>query len=353
VQPGIDAFPPSVNPEILRKKDGRKRKKYSAEEYVEGILSGNITILSQAITLVESSLPGHIEPAQLIIEKCLPFSSASVRIGITGVPGAGKSTFIETFGKHLTSTGRKVAVLAVDPSSGLTGGSILGDKTRMEKLGADPMAFVRPSPAAGTLGGVARKTMETIILCEAAGFDTIIVETVGVGQSETAVHSMVDFFLLLLLGGAGDQLQGIKRGIIEMADGIAITKADGNNRKSAECARSDYQAALAMFPPLPSGWKTKVLTCSARENEGIKAIWDEINSYFNYARANGYFDERRKQQAVTRLHGVISEQLTRSFYNSDEIKMMLPRLEHRLYEGAVTSYKAAALMLDKYFKKHG
>jgi LAO/AO transport system kinase len=352
VQPGIDASPPGVNPEILREKSGRKRKSYSVEEYIEGILSGNITILSQAITLVESSLTEHMEPAQNIIERCLPFSSASVRIGITGAPGAGKSTLIETFGKHLTSLGKKVAVLAVDPSSVLSGGSILGDKTRMEKLGADPMAFVRPSPAAGTLGGVARKTMETIILCEAAGFDTIIIETVGVGQSETAVHSMVDFFLLLLLGGAGDQLQGIKRGIIEMADGIAITKADGSNKKNAECARSDFQAALGMFPQTVSGWKTKVLTCSAMENEGIKELWDEISSYLDFTRSNGYFDERRKQQAVARFHGVISEQLKSSLYSNEDILMILPGLERRLYKGNITSYKAASVVLDKYFKKH-
>jgi LAO/AO transport system kinase len=350
VQEGIDS-PPNINPDILKRIERRGRKKYSVENYFEGILSGNITILSQAITLVESSLYEHIEPAQSIIEKCLPYSSGSVRIGITGVPGVGKSTFIESFGKLFTSQGRKVAVLAIDPSSGQTGGSILGDKTRMEQLGTDPLAFVRPSPSAGTLGGVARKTRETIILCEAAGFNTILVETVGVGQSETAVHSMVDYFLLLLLAGAGDQLQGIKRGIMEMADGLVITKADGNNKTIAECARTDYQTALNLFPPVPSGWKPKVMTCSAREKTGIKDIWEEINAYISFTKSNGYFDERRKQQSVVRMHCTISEQLENSFYNLEEIKLIRPGLEKQLYEGKITAYKAASVMLGKYFNK--
>ena len=246
-----------------------KRKRYSVEEYVSGILAGDRTILSQAITLAESSLPEHYDTIQAIIEKCLPFSSKSIRIGITGFPGAGKSTFIESFGQHITGKGRKLAVLAIDPSSGQTKGSILGDKTRMEKLSTHPDAFIRPSPSAGTLGGVARKTRESIILCEAAGFDTIIVETVGVGQSETAVHSMVDFFLLLMLPGAGDELQGIKRGIIELADAIAITKADGQNKLNAETARVLYQNALQLFPAPPSGWKPEAVICSAFENNGI------------------------------------------------------------------------------------
>jgi LAO/AO transport system kinase len=228
--------PPSINPDVLTRSGRIKRQRYSVDEFVKAIVSGNRTILSQAITLTESSLPEHYETAQAIIEKCLPFSSESVRIGITGVPGAGKSTFIETFGLHITGEGRKLAVLTIDPSSERTKGSILGDKTRMEQLSNHPSAFIRPSPAAGSHGGVARKTRETIILCEAAGFDTVIVETVGVGQSETAVNSMVDFFLLLMLAEAGDELQGIKRGIIEMADLIAITKADGPNKVPAEGA---------------------------------------------------------------------------------------------------------------------
>src|SRR5512133_3488660 len=268
--------PPNINPDVLNKSGRKRRKKYSEDEFVSGILSGNRTILSQAITLVESSLPQHYETAQVIVEKCLPYSSKSIRIGITGVPGAGKSTFIETFGLHITREGRKLAVLTIDPSSEQTKGSILGDKTRMEQLSVHPHAFIRPSPTTGALGGVARKTRETIILCEAAGFDTILVETVGVGQSETSVHSMVDFFLLLMLAGAGDELQGIKRGIMEMADMIAITKADGENIERAERAMSEYANALHLFPPPPSGWTPRVTTCSSRSGRGIPNIWDIV-----------------------------------------------------------------------------
>jgi LAO/AO transport system kinase len=350
IQEGIPQ-PPNVNPGVLSGKERKKRKKYSVDEYVSGILSGNRTILSQAITLAESSLAGHYDTIQAIIERCLPYSGHSVRVGITGAPGAGKSTFIESFGLHITDTGRKLAVLAVDPSSGQTGGSILGDKTRMEKLSVHPDAFIRPSPAAGTLGGVARKTRETIILCEAAGFDTILVETVGVGQSETAVHSMVDFFLLLMLAGAGDELQGIKRGIMEMADAIAITKADGRNRIPAEEARVLYQNALRMFPSPPSGWKPEVLICSALENSGIKELWDKIMDYVAFTGRNGYFEERRKQQAVMRMNDAIIDYLNSSFYNNEEIKLLKPLLEQQLYEGKITSYKAAFILIDKYIKK--
>src|SRR5512133_1410816 len=264
--------PPNINPDVLNKSGRKRRKKYSEDEFVSGILSGNRTILSQAITLVESSLPEHYETAQIIVEKCLPYSSKSIRIGITGVPGAGKSTFIETFGLHITGVGRKLAVLTVDPSSEQTKGSILGDKTRMELLSVHPHAFIRPSPSTGTLGGVARKTRETLILCEAAGFDTILIETVGVGQSETEVHSMVDFFLLLMLAGAGDELQGIKRGIMEMADAIAITKADGENVAKTERAKAEYANAIHLFPPSSTGWTPKVMTCSSRTNMGIEEI---------------------------------------------------------------------------------
>src|SRR4030043_589923 len=267
VQKGIEQ-PPGINPEVLSGKARKKSRKYTVDEYVSGILSGNRTILSRAITLTESLLPKHYETIQAIIEKCLPFSGRSVRIGITGIPGAGKSTFIESFGLYLADQGRKIAVLAIDPSSKKTKGSILGDKTRREKLSVHPDAFIRPSPSAGTLGGVARKTRETIILCEAAGFDTILVETVGVGQSETSVHSMVDFFLLLMLAGAGDELQGIKRGIFEMADLVAITKADGTNIKKAERAKSEYSNALHLFPPSESGWIPRVITCSSKTGSG-------------------------------------------------------------------------------------
>jgi LAO/AO transport system kinase len=350
VQEGIPQ-PPSVNPDVISRSRKKSRKKYSVEEFVSGILSGNRTILSQAITLVESSLPDQYNTAQAIIEKCLPFSSNSLRIGITGVPGAGKSTFIETLGIHITGGGHKLAVLTIDPSSEQTKGSILGDKTRMEQLSIHPDAFIRPSPASGTLGGVARKTREIIILCEAAGFDTILVETVGVGQSETEVSSMVDFFLLLMLAGAGDELQGIKRGIMEMADLIAITKADGANKQVAEMARLSYQNALKLFPEKSSGWKPMVLTCSALQKTGINELWEMILGYFEYAKNSGYFGELRKKQSVIRMHNTILEQLHNSFYDDDDVKLFSPDTERQLSEGKITSYMAANILLDKYFKR--
>lgn len=343
--------PPNINPEVLSEKGRKRRKSYSADEYVEGIINHNRTLLSQAITLVESSLPEHYETAQAIIEKCLPYSGKSLRIGITGVPGAGKSTFIETFGMYLTGHGRKLAVLTIDPSSGQTKGSILGDKTRMEQLSVHPHVYIRPSPAAGTLGGVARKTRETIILCEAAGFDTILVETVGVGQSETEVHSMVDIFLLLMLAGAGDELQGMKRGIMEMADLIAITKADGSNQSIAEGARVTYQNAIHLFPPAPSGWRPQVVTCSARENRGITELWKIISDYEKMTRSSGYFEDFRREQAVIRMHKTIDEYLNASFYNNPDVKMNLPGLERQLSEGRITSYRAAISLVNKYFKR--
>jgi LAO/AO transport system kinase len=343
--------PPNINPDVLKRNGRKVRRKYALDEYVTGIISGNRTILSQAITMVESALPEHHVTAQAIIEKCLPYSSKSIRIGITGVPGAGKSTFIESLGLHITGVGRRLAVLAIDPSSDQSKGSILGDKTRMAQLGIHPNAFIRPSPSAGTLGGVARKTRETIILCEAAGFDTILVETVGVGQSEIAVNSMVDFFLLLMLAGAGDELQGIKRGITEMADLIAITKADGPNKIVADGARVLYQNALNLFPAKPSGWKPQVHTCSAKQNTGIVELWEIIMEYVKFTGLSGYFEQQRKQQAVIRMHNTIVEYLNNSFYNNEDVKLLWPGLEQQLNEGSITSYKAALKLLDKYFKK--
>jgi LAO/AO transport system kinase len=350
IQEGITP-PPNINPDVLLKGAGRKRKKYSPEEFTDGILAGNRTILSQAITLVESSLPEHYETAQAIISKCLPHSSKSIRIGITGIPGAGKSTFIETFGLHIAAEGRKLAVLTIDPSSEQTRGSILGDKTRMEQLSIHPNAFIRPSPSAGTLGGVARKTRETIILCEAAGFDTMIVETVGVGQSETAVHSMVDFFLLLMIGGAGDDLQGIKRGIMEMADLIAVNKADGSNKLKAEGTKVLLQNTLRLFQPKPSHWIPRVHTCSALTDSGILELWNIIRDFVSITRESGYFEQHRKQQAVIRMHHTIVDYLNSSFYNHDEVKALLPEMERQLYDGSITSYNAAIKLLDKYFKR--
>ncbi len=349
VQQGVPQ-PPSINPDMLARLRKSRRRKLTADDYVDGILRGNRTILSQAITLVESNLAEHYDLAQEVIERCLPASSRSVRLGITGVPGAGKSTFIETFGTLLTRHyGRRLAVLAIDPSSQQSRGSIMGDKTRMEQLSTDPDAFIRPSPSAGTLGGVARKTRETIILCEAAGFDTIMVETVGVGQSETVAHSMVDFFLVLMLAGAGDELQGIKRGIMEMADTIIITKADGNNVSKAEMARVEYKNALHLFPPSPSKWSPRVLTCSSLEKTGMAEIWETIRDYVSITKSNGWFWERRREQAVTRMHETIMDTLQQSFYTHPEVSALIPELTRQLREGETTSYKPAILLLDKYF----
>ncbi|HZM12889.1 MAG TPA: methylmalonyl Co-A mutase-associated GTPase MeaB [Bacteroidales bacterium] len=353
VQKGV-VQPPSINPDMLNRLRKSRRKRLTADDYVDGILRGDRTILSQAITLVESSLPEHYDIAQAVVEKCLPASSRSVRIGITGVPGAGKSTFIETFGTMLTRRhGRRLAVLAIDPSSQQSRGSIMGDKTRMEQLSTDPDAFIRPSPSAGTLGGVARKTRESIILCEAAGFDTIIVETVGVGQSETAAHSMVDFFLVLMLAGAGDELQGIKRGIMEMADTIVINKADGNNVRKAEIARIEYKNALHLFPLSPSKWNPRVLTCSSLENRGITEVWETVRDYVSMTKSNGWFWERRREQAVTRMHETVIDTLKYSFYSHPEVQALLPELEKQLLEGEITSYKPALILLEKYFKTKG
>ncbi len=342
------AQPESVNTGAAERIRSARRKNPSAEIYVEGILKGNRTLLSQSITLIESALDSHQKIARNIIEKCLPYAGNSVRIGITGVPGVGKSTFIESFGTYLTSLGKKLAVLAIDPSSERSGGSIMGDKTRMELLSANPDAFIRPSPSGGSLGGVARKTRESIILCEAAGFDTVFIETVGVGQSETAVHSMVDFFLLLMLAGAGDELQGIKRGIMEMADMIAINKADGNNIDKANLARAEYTSALHLFPPSPSGWIPEVLTCSAQKNDGIAEIWETIQKYMNKCIQNNYFAQRRNEQSKYWMYETLNDQLKRQFYNNPEIQKLTVDLEKRVLENRMSSFAAAAELMSVY-----
>ena len=344
VNSGVEDVP-TVNPYLKKRV---KRRQYTPAEYVEGILKGNITILSQAVTIVESSKHEHQQLAQEIIEKCLPFAGNSMRIGITGVPGAGKSTSIDVFGIHLLKQGHKLAVLAIDPSSERSKGSILGDKTRMEALSREKNAFIRPSPSAGSLGGVARKTRETIILCEAAGFDTVFVETVGVGQSETAVHSMVDFFLLIQLAGTGDELQGIKRGIMEMADCIIINKADGNNIQRAELAKAQLQMALHYFPPHESGVEPKVMTCSAYERTGIDEIWKNILHYCSETQQNGYFESRRAEQAKYWMYETINEQLRNHFYQSQ--KENLKKAEAEVTENRASSFAAAFELLDKYFK---
>ena len=350
VNPGVEQ-PPSVNHEAARKFKAKKKELLSVNQYFEGIRSGNIPILSQAITLIESSLPKHHLIGQQIIEKCLPYSGKSIRIGITGVPGVGKSSFIEALGTTLTSSGHKLAVLAIDPSSERSKGSILGDKTRMETLSSDQNAFIRPSPSAGSLGGVARKTRETIILCEAAGFDVIFIETVGVGQSETAVHSMVDFFLLLMLAGAGDELQGIKRGIMEMADLIAITKADGDNIKKAQVAKVEYESALHLFPPAESGWIPRVETCSSREKIGIDELWNLIQEYITFTKANGFFLNCRRNQSKYWMYETINESLKGNFYNSKSIQEILNLIEEKVLNDKLSSFAAAKELLDVYYKK--
>ena len=349
VQQGVDQ-PESINPNVIKKFRLKKRVQFSIDEYVKGVIEGDRTMLSRVITLVESSLPEHNTMANEIVERCLPHAQKSIRVGITGVPGVGKSTFIEAIGKYLTNQGRKIAVLAVDPSSEISKGSILGDKTRMEELANDPNAFIRPSPSAGSLGGVAKKTRHIIILCEAAGFDTILIETVGVGQSETAVHSMVDFFLLLMLAGAGDELQGIKRGIMEMADAIAITKADGDNITKADLARVEYQNALHLFPPSECGWIPKVLTCSSVTKNGIDKVWKAITDYIEYTQGNGFFEKQRMRQAKYWMYEYINEALHDHFFNQEEIKERLKLFEEKVVERKMNSFFASRILIEDYFK---
>lgn len=349
VSKGIEK-PPMVNPYAIRRP---KRRQYTVHEYVEGILKSDISILSQAVTLVESTNADHYAVAQEVIEKCLPYSGNAIRIGITGVPGAGKSTFIEALGTYLVGKGNKLAVLAIDPSSERSKGSILGDKTRMEELSASKQAFIRPSPSSGSLGGVARKTRETSILCEAAGFNMVFIETVGVGQSETAAHSMVDFFLLLQLTGAGDELQGIKRGIMEMADAIVINKAEGNNIDKAKLAQRQLKNALHLFPPHESGWEPQVLTCSAFHKTGMEEIWKMVEEYMAFTKANGSFGAKRKKQNKYWMYESINEQLKNNFYNNPVISGKLADFEQRVLRDEISSFSAAQKLLDEYFKAKG
>ncbi|HEX8270371.1 MAG TPA: methylmalonyl Co-A mutase-associated GTPase MeaB [Flavobacterium sp.] len=342
--------PDPVNTSAAGEIISARNRSLSSEELVDGILSENVTALSRAITLVESTNPGHLDKANEVINACLPHAGKSVRIGITGVPGVGKSTFIEAFGKHLTSTGKKVAVLAVDPSSTISHGSILGDKTRMEELVKDPNAFIRPSASGETLGGVARKTRETITLCEAFGFEVIIIETVGVGQSETAVHSMVDFFLLLKISGAGDELQGIKRGIMEMADAIVINKADGDNIKKAKLAKVEFGRALHLFPAKKSGWTPVASTCSSVTQEGIPEVWEVISKFLDLTTANNSFEEKRKDQNQYWMLETINEQLKSRFYNDVAIAQMLEQTKKAVQNHEISPFAAAQLLLKTYFK---
>ncbi|MBP8904713.1 MAG: methylmalonyl Co-A mutase-associated GTPase MeaB [Paludibacteraceae bacterium] len=336
---------PIINPYSKKR---IKRRRFTPGEYLEGILRGEVSVLGQAVTLVESSLPEDHAIAQEVIEKCLPYAGKSIRIGITGVPGAGKSTFIEALGMHILQHGHKLAVLAIDPSSERTKGSILGDKTRMEELSVARNAFIRPSPSAGSLGGVARKTRESIVLCEAAGFDTVFVETVGVGQSETAVHSMVDFFLLIQLAGTGDELQGIKRGIMEMADGIAINKSDGTNIEKSKLARQQYKNALHLFPMPESGWNPEVITCSAIEKNGIADVWQMILNYIEFVKKSGFFEKKRTYQSKYWMYESINEKLKSNFYNNRIIQQLLQDAEQRVLKNEQSSFIAANQLLDTY-----
>ncbi len=344
--------PEIVSEKAVHKIHDSRKKQPSSKELIEGILNGNITALSRAITLVESTNVSNLEKANEVVNACLPHANKSFRIGITGVPGVGKSTFIEAFGKYLTGLGKKVAVLAVDPSSTISHGSILGDKTRMEELVKDQNAYIRPSASGETLGGVARKTRETITLCEACGFDTIIIETVGVGQSETAVHSMVDFFLLLKIAGAGDELQGIKRGIMEMADAIVINKADGDNVRKSNLAKVEFGRALHLFPAKKSGWIPSTSTCSSITREGIPEVWETINKYVTLTQSNNFFFDKRKDQNQYWMLETINEQLKTNFFNHPEIEKLLEENKKAVQNNEISPFAAAQLLLKKYFKSY-
>jgi LAO/AO transport system kinase len=325
-----------------------RRRRLSIDEYERGVLDGDRMVLARAITLVESNKPEHFEQAQELLRRVLPHSGNSIRIGITGVPGVGKSTFIEALGMNLCDRGHRLAVLAVDPSSSITRGSILGDKTRMESLSRRKEAFIRPSPSSGALGGVARKSRESIVLCEAAGFDVIFVETVGVGQSEISVRSMVDFFLLLMLTGAGDELQGIKKGVIEMADALLINKADGENKMRARTAKAEYIRALHYLAPATSGWRVRVETCSAMTGEGIGEFWELIEEFRQSTGESGVFAQRRREQAREWLHALIAEQLQARFYQNSGVREQLKHIEGAVTSGELPAASGAVELLNTF-----
>lgn len=351
VRNGVDSGEPKQEFEKI----GRFQKKsvYLPDLNVleEGIMSGSRSVLARAITLIESNAEHHFRHAQDLLHRLLPHSGQSLRIGITGVPGAGKSTFIESFGTFLCEAGLKVAVLAVDPSSSLSGGSILGDKTRMEQLSRNPLAFIRPSPSAGKLGGVHRKTRETMLLCESAGFDVILVETVGVGQSEVIVREMVDFFMLLTLTGAGDELQGMKKGIMELADAVIVNKADGSNKVLAQKTKAEYNRILHFLQPATKGWQTKAYTCSSVFGEGIPEIWNVIKTFENTVKTSGVFEERRRLQTKQWIHSMILDQLQFSFFYHPDIKPLLPKIENEVIAGNRTVTSAVEELFNVYTKK--
>ena len=340
----------NINPAIS---SGQLKPKHrlvlSEDEYVSGVSQGSRMTLARAITLIESNNPHHFAKAQRVLQRLLPLTGKALRIGITGVPGAGKSTMIEALGNMLCDAGHRVAILTVDPTSSVTRGSILGDKTRMGTLSRRPEAFIRPSPAGGTLGGVARKSRETMLMCEAAGYDIILIETVGVGQSETTVRSMVDFFMLVVLTGAGDELQGIKKGIMELADAIVINKADGDNLERAKLAAAQFRNALHLFPAPESGWTPQVLTYSGFYNIGVQEVWDMVYKYIDFVKDNGYFEYRRNEQSKYWMYETINEQLRDSFYHNPTIEAMLADKESQVLKGNLTSFVAAKNLLDTYF----
>lgn len=333
VSGGHDGLPGTAGAEPRASRPGPRRRRLSVQEYVDGVRAGDRNVLGQAITLVESNAAAHMEAAQEVLRRVIPFSGHSIRVGITGVPGAGKSTFIEALGLYLCDKGHRVAVLAVDPSSKVTGGSILGDKTRMELLSRDTRAFIRPSPSSGTLGGVTRKSRESILVCEAAGFDVILVETVGVGQSETTVRSMVDFFLLLMIAGAGDELQGIKKGIMELADGLLVNKADGDNKTRALAAKAEYNRALHYLAPATDGWQTRAYACSAVSGEGIPEIWAVIEDFRQKTLSSGVLEKRRRAQTMDWVYSMVEEHLRASFFQHAGVERIRAEIEHDVMWG--------------------
>lgn len=346
VMTGVEGERDGAGPSAKKPVSRKPRRKFTLDDYETGVLGGDRMVLSRAITLIESNAPKHFQAAQELVQRILPSTGRAIRVGITGVPGAGKSTFIETLGCMLCDQGKKVAVLAVDPSSSVSGGSILGDKTRMERLTREPNAFIRPSPAAGTLGGVTRKSRETLLLCEAAGYDVILVETVGVGQSEITVRSMVDFFLVLVLTGAGDDLQGIKKGVIELADAIFVNKADGDNLQRARVTRSDYNQILHYLRPATEGWTTRAHTCSALTGDGIDNVWKVVMDFKQQLAASGFFEKRRNLQALQWVDTMLEEYLHNRMNQEPNVAENRARISRDVLDGSLLPTRAAQELIE-------